>query len=102
MSEYTIRRTKRILKSNETPRWEYITRFDVKVQVLQDDEGNVTITVRDTFRILLDILDKTGDSTTVIIPLKETDEVKSKPIIDNKDPSTNISQLKKYFGGDLR
>ena len=66
--EYTLGRTNGILKSNKTPRWEYITRRDVRVKVLQDDEGDATIALRDALRRQLRILVETGDPTTSILP----------------------------------
>ena len=66
--EYILGRTKRILKSNNTPRWEYTTRCDVKVKLPQDGEGDTTIALRDASRHLLVILVETGDPTTAILP----------------------------------
>ena len=37
--EYTLGRTKGFLKLDNAPKWEYTTRCDVKVKVLQDDKG---------------------------------------------------------------
>ena len=101
-SEYSYSRTKGILKTSKPPSWEYTTRCDVKVKVLQDDEGDATIALRDALRSLLGILVETGDPNTAILPWKEADEVTNKPITDSKELTTKISQLKKYFGGNLR
>ena len=86
--EYTLGRTKGFLKLDNAPKWEYTTRCDVKVKVLQDDKG-------DALRILLGILMETGHPTIAIIPWEEDEEVTSKPIIDIKNLTTIISQLKK-------
>lgn len=63
----------------------------MKVKVLQDDEGDVTIALRDALRSLLGILVETGDPNTAILPWKEADEITNKPITDSKELTTKIS-----------